>query len=153
MALKSAGILLFRRKDGRIEFFLVHPGGPFFLRKDLGAWSIPKGEFGDEHPEVAARREFYEETGMKFERDLIPLTPQKLKGGKVVHAFGAEGDFIPHKLRSNPSKFGWPEVDRGEWFDLETAKAKINPDQTPFLDELTNLLDGKELETSSPSHE
>lgn len=147
MARKSAGILLFRRKDGRVEFFLVHPGGPFWLRKDLGVWSIPKGEFKDEHPEVAARREFCEETGMKFQRDLIPLTPQKQKGGKVVHAYAAEGDFLPHKLRSNPSKFGWPEVDRGEWFDLETAKLKINPAQAAFLTELTNLLDGKELES------
>ncbi len=142
MARKSAGILLFRWKDTKLEFFLVHPGGPFWLRKDLGVWSVPKGEFDQEHPEVAARREFFEETGLKFTGDLLPLTPQKQKGGKVIHAFAAEGDFNQYKLRSNPSKFGWPEVDRGEWFDLATAKQKINPGQAAFLDELTNRLGG-----------
>jgi len=143
MARKSAGILLYRKKNSNFEFFLVHPGGPFWLKKDLGVWSIPKGEFIDEKPEVAARREFFEETGIKFPDDLMPLSPQKLKSSKVVHGFAAEGDFEAYRLRSNRTKFGWPEVDRGEWFDLETAQQKINQGQVGFILELTKKLQSK----------
>lgn len=141
MSRKSSGILLYKHsKDNGFEFFLVHPGGPFWLKKDLGAWSIPKGEFSDNYPEVAARREFFEETGVKFSGDLMPLAPQKLKSGKVVHAFAAEGDFEPYKLRSNKTKFGWPEVDRGEWFTAEVATQKIHPGQVGFIKELLDRL-------------
>ncbi|MEK7497980.1 MAG: NUDIX domain-containing protein [Patescibacteria group bacterium] len=136
MSRKSSGILLYKKKDKKLEVFLVHPGGPFWLRKDLGVWSIPKGEFNDDYPEVAARREFFEETGIKFSGDLMPLAPQKLKSGKVVYAFASEGEFEPYKLRSNKTEFGWPEVDRGEWFTSDVAVEKINPGQAGFIKEL-----------------
>jgi predicted NUDIX family NTP pyrophosphohydrolase len=143
----SAGILLVRRREHGLEVFLVHPGGPFWARKDLGAWSIPKGEIAEgEDPLAAARRELQEETGFTFDGDARPLTPLRQPSGKTVIAFAVEGDCDPAALRSNlfsmewPPKSGqhaeFPEVDRGAWFPLEEARAKILKGQAPFLDEL-----------------
>ena len=151
MAKASAGLLLYRRRGGALEVFLVHPGGPFWARKDDGAWSIPKGEFGaDEDPLDAARREFEEETGFRAEAAGVPLTPQRQAGGKTVHAWAAEGDCDPAAIRSNTFVIEWPprsgrmqafpEVDRAAWFDLATARLKINRGQAPFLDELQRRL-------------
>jgi predicted NUDIX family NTP pyrophosphohydrolase len=144
---KSAGILAYRFKDNSLQCFLVHPGGPFFVRKDEGVWSIPKGEFTvEEPPLLAAQREFFEETGVKINGDFIELKPVKLKSGKVVYAFGIETDFDASKIMSNEFTMEWPvksgkfksfpEVDRGEWFELDVARKKISPGQVPLLDEL-----------------
>jgi predicted NUDIX family NTP pyrophosphohydrolase len=147
---QSAGVLMFRVKQSVIEFFLVHPGGPFWKNKDRGAWSIPKGEFGhDEEPLAAAIREFGEETGMQLQGNFITLSPVKQRSGKWIHAYGLEGDLDPSALRSNTFSLEWPprsgkyldvpEVDRGEWFDYETAKEKLIPGQVAILDELYTL--------------
>ena len=147
---QSAGILLYRRHQGRLQVLLVHPGGPFWARKDLGAWSIPKGEYApDEDPEHAARREFAEETGATLKTDVIPLGEVTQKGGKRVLAFAAEGDFDPNDLRSNTFPLEWPprsgktidvpEVDRAAWFDLEEAGARIFEAQKPLLQKLLEL--------------
>ena len=144
MVAKSAGLLLYRHRQGASEVFLVHPGGPFWATKDAGAWSIPKGEFEPtEDPLAAARREFTEETGFEAEGDFVPLTPLKQKSGKIVHAWAVQMDCDPAHVRSNT--FTWkgrefPEVDRAGWFDLETAKTKILPGQQGFLDELVGRL-------------
>ncbi len=141
----SAGILLFQRDALRV--LLVHPGGPFWARKDMGAWSIPKGEYDDdEDAEAAARRELAEETGLVLTMDLIPLGEVKQASGKRVTAFAAEASFDVTTLVSNrfdlewPPKSGrmqrFPEVDRAEWFALDTARAKIIPAQAAFLDRL-----------------
>jgi predicted NUDIX family NTP pyrophosphohydrolase len=134
--------------DGAPEVLLVHPGGPFWARKDAGAWSIPKGEHGDdEDPREAARREFEEETGTALAPgELADLGTVKLKSGKLVAAFAVEGDLDPERIRSNTFELEWPprsgrtqtfpEVDRAGWFDLEAAREKLNPAQTPFLDRL-----------------
>lgn len=151
MTVKSAGILLYRIKDGRPEFFLVHPGGPFWAKKDLGAWSIPKGEFNeDEQPLDAAIREFSEETGQQIKGNFISLTPVKLKSGKIIHAYALEHDFDPSTLRSNTFTLEWPpksgkerefpETDRGEWFDLATSKIKLNSSQVNLVEELADLV-------------
>jgi predicted NUDIX family NTP pyrophosphohydrolase len=134
--------------DGAPEVLLVHPGGPFWARKDAGAWSIPKGEHGDdEDPREAARREFEEETGTALAPgELADLGTVTLKSGKLVAAFAVEGDLDPEGIRSNTFELEWPprsgrtqtfpEVDRAGWFDLEAAREKLNPAQTPFLDRL-----------------
>ena len=143
----SAGIVLYRRRDERLEVFLVHPGGPFWAKKDLGAWSIPKGEIGEsEEPAAAAIREFFEETGFPLEGELCALKPLRQPSGKTVIAFAVEGDCDAAQLRSNlfsmewPPKSGkraeFPEVDRGGWFTVEEARQKILKGQAPFLDEL-----------------
>lgn len=144
---KSAGLLLFRLKNENIEFFLVHPGGPFFSKKDIGVWTIPKGE-ADENEDMfeAAKREFFEETGVKPEGDFIELTPIRQKNGKNVYAWGFEGNIDADKLTSNTFTIEWPpksgrnvsfpEIDKGTWFDLPTAKEKIIPEQVPLIDEL-----------------
>lgn len=150
MAARSAGILMFRKKE-RLEVLLAHPGGPFFARKDLGAWSIPKGEYDDsEDPLLAAKREFAEEIGLAVEGDFIPLTGIKQKGGKEVIAWAVEGNIDAAKVSSNTFELEWPphsgriqefpEVDRAEWFDLATARAKINERQQSLLDELEALV-------------
>lgn len=147
----SAGLLLYRRRDGALEVFLVHPGGPFWARKDAGAWSIPKGEIDPtEEPLAAARREFREETGLPAEGHFRPLAPITQAGGKVVQAWAVEGDLDPAALQSNTFDIEWPprsgrrqsfpEVDRAAWFPLEVARQKINPAQVALLDELAATL-------------
>jgi predicted NUDIX family NTP pyrophosphohydrolase len=143
----SGGLLLYRAVDGTLQVLLVHPGGPFWRNKDEGAWSIPKGEIADGEDLLdAARREFEEETGCKPAGRFIPLKPVKQKSGKVVHAWAIEGDLDPDAIKSNTFTMEWPpksgkqaafpEVDRAAFFDLKTAKEKINPAQAAFLEEL-----------------
>ena len=147
MPRKSAGILLYRHGATGIEALLVHPGGPFWAKKDLGAWSIPKGEYDDdEDPEAAARREFLEEIGIEAEGKLTPLGEVKQKAGKLVTAFALEGDVDPSAIRSNTMKLQWPprsgrwinvpEIDRAGWFTLAEAREKILAGQVPLLDRL-----------------
>jgi predicted NUDIX family NTP pyrophosphohydrolase len=149
---QSAGILLYRNINNQLEVFLVHPGGPFFKNKDEGAWSIPKGEFlPDEDPLLAAKREFFEETGLQLMDDeTIKLTPIKQKSGKTVYAWAIAGDIDPADLISNLFEIEWPprsgkkasfaEIDRGDWFTVEVAKTKINPAQAALITELQSLL-------------
>jgi predicted NUDIX family NTP pyrophosphohydrolase len=143
----SAGIVVYRRRPSGLEFLLIHPGGPFWAKKDDGAWSIPKGEHGDdEDPRVVARRELGEETGLRVNGELIPLQPIRQRGGKVVAAWGCEAEWDPVELRSNTFRMEWPprsgkmgefpEVDRAAWFTLEQARTKLNPAQLPLLAEL-----------------
>jgi predicted NUDIX family NTP pyrophosphohydrolase len=153
----SAGILLFRRNGGEAEFLLVHPGGPFWARKDAGAWSIPKGQIeAEEEPRACAIRELEEELGPAPELDpeqLIELGSIKQKAGKVVDAWAAEADFDPATLASNTFSMEWPprsgneqefpEVDRADWFDLATAREKILPAQAELLDRLVEHLNGR----------
>lgn len=151
----SAGVLLYRFRDGRAEVLLVHPGGPFWQRKDEGAWSLPKGEFDEgEAPEAAARREFEEETGIALEARLTALTPTRQRSGKIVHPFAGEADIDASAIRSNLFPMEWPpgsgrtqqfpEVDRAEWFDFAAAARKINPGQQPILDELARRLESRD---------
>ena len=143
----SAGILLYRIKNKKPEVFLCHPGGPFYKKKDDGVWSIPKGEFGDaEEPMAAAKREFEEETGQKIEGHLIPLKPIRYKDGrKIVYAWAVEGEIDIEKIRSNLFQLEWPpksgkyidvpEVDKGGWFDIASARQKILPTLASLLDD------------------
>ena len=142
---------MYRYRNGVLQVFLVHPGGPLWAGKDEGAWSIPKGLIDrDEDPLSAARREFEEETGLKAHGKFIPLTEVKLKSGKVIHAWAFEGDCDPDQIRSNLFSMQWPphsgrqqefpEVDRAGWFDMEDAKKKLNPGQTALLEELKAVL-------------
>lgn len=144
MPKQSAGLLLYRRNGDGIEVFLVHPGGPFWSKKDLGAWSIPKGEYkDDEEPLTAAKREFLEETGFTVEGVFVPLGSIRQTGGKVVSVWALEGDCDPEKLVSNFCQMEWPprsgrmieipEVDRGGWFSLAEAHTRILPSQSPML--------------------
>jgi predicted NUDIX family NTP pyrophosphohydrolase len=149
MPKRSAGILMYRRPDARLELLLVHPGGPFWARKDLGAWSIPKGEFDEgEDPLDAARREFEEELGSAPPSSaLVPLGSVRQKNRKEVLAWAAEGDLDPSTVRSNTFTIEWPprsgreasfpEIDRAEWFPVELAREKLNPAQAEFLDRLS----------------
>jgi len=153
-AKRSAGILLFRQIGSEPEFLLVHPGGPFWAKKDAGAWSIPKGQIeDDEEPRACAIRELEEELGKAPELDaaqLIELGSIKQRAGKVVEAWAAEADFDPASLASNTFEMEWPprsgrqeefpEVDRAGWFDLEKAREKILPAQAEFLDRLLEQL-------------
>lgn len=150
MAKQSAGILLYRTDKKGTEFFLVHPGGPFWSKKDLNSWSIPKGELDqDEDPFEAAKREFEEETGARINGKFISLTPVKQKSGKIVHCFACEGDIDPSSFRSNIFEMEWPpksgkkqsfpEVDRAEWFGTEMALKKIIEAQGAFILELLSL--------------
>ncbi len=139
----SAGLLLYRDHHGVLEVFLVHPGGPFWVHKDEGAWSIPKGEFTSaEDPLDAARREFTEETSLTATGDFVPLKPLKQPSGKVVHAWAVKGDADPARVRSNSFVFKgreYPEVDRAAWFGLAEARTKILRGQLGFLAELERL--------------
>ena len=150
MGKQSAGILLYRIIDSELQVFLVHPGGPFFKNKDDGSWSISKGEFLEiEDPLEAAKREFEEETGLGINGKFIPLTPIKQKGGKSVQAWALEGDIDHLSIKSNSFEIEWPprsgrqqsfpEVDRAGWFDIGTAKIKINTAQAALITELTDL--------------
>lgn len=150
MAKESAGLLLYRRGRREIEVLLVHPGGPFWARKDLGAWSIPKGEIEPgEDPLEAARREFREETGQEPPTCVRPLGSVRQPGGKIVHAWAAEADLDPGRLRGGRFVLEWPpgsggqrefpEIDRAEWFPLAEARAKILKGQLAFLNALWNL--------------
>ena len=147
----SAGLLMYRIEDGRIEILLAHPGGPFFANKDEGSWSIPKGEpDADEDLLLAAQREFEEETGVKPVGPFIPLEPIKQKGGKIVHAWAFEGDCDATAVKSNTFTMEWPpksgkqqefpEIDRGKFFDLATARKKIKAGQEAFIDELDAIV-------------
>ncbi len=150
----SAGLLLYRRKNNVDEVFLVHPGGPLWTHKDFGAWSIPKGLVDkDEELLEAAKREFAEETGLSATGPFLPLTPVKLKSGKIVYAWAVEGDCDPGKMKSNTFTMEWPprsgkqqafpEADRAAWFALDEAKQRITPGQTALLEELRHILKGK----------
>jgi len=141
----SAGLLLFRRRKGTLEVFLVHPGGPFWAKKDLGAWSIPKGEYAEGELSLeAAKREFREETGFPADGDPVELGTIKQAGGKLVSVWAMEGDCDPAKLVSNTCLIEWPprsgrkmeipEVDRGDWFGIEAAQERILKGQLPALD-------------------
>ena len=150
MPKRSAGLLLYRRSNG-LEVFLVHPGGPFWARKDRGAWSIPKGEYGpDEEPLAAAQREFAEETGQAVTGQFMELGTVRQPGGKFVSAWALEGDIDPAALVSNTCTIEWPprsgkkieipEVDRGAWFPLPSAHEKILAGQRPLLGALARQL-------------
>ncbi len=147
----SAGLLLYRRREDGPEVFLVHPGGPFWSNKDAGAWSIPKGEpEAGEDLLIAARRKMAEETGFAPPGPFVPLEPRRQKAGKLVHAWAVEGDCDPALLQSNVIEIEWPprsgrrlavpEADRGAWFGLSAARAKINSAQIGFLDQLEAML-------------
>ena len=151
-AKQSAGLLLYRLHNKVPEVLLVHPGGPFWRKKDTGAWSIPKGEFTDDEDAFdAARREFLEETGMEVSGKYLPLTPIKQKGHKQVYAWALEADIDADKIKSNYFEIEWPpssgkkqqfpEIDKAAWFGITQAKEKINPSQAALLDELIRKLE------------
>jgi predicted NUDIX family NTP pyrophosphohydrolase len=155
---QAAGLLMYRRRQGSIEVLLIHPGGPFWTNKDLGAWSIPKGEYPpQEDPLSAATREFQEETGFpvpaRSEYEFTPLTSIKQPGGKLVHAWAFEGDANPAQVKSNSFEQEWPprsgrrqtfpEVDKAGWFTLEEARRRISKGQVPLIEELERLLTTK----------
>src|SRR5512135_1267787 len=146
----SAGILLYKRKDGDLRVFLVHPGGPFFAKKDAGAWSVPKGEIDEgEDPLAAAKREFEEETGCRPEGEFISLSEVMQKSGKIVRAWAVEGDCDAQTIRSNTFTLEWPprsgrrqefpEVDRAGWFAIPVALEKILSGQRELVVELARI--------------
>lgn len=160
----SAGILMYRWPENREsgpEILLVHPGGPLWRNKDLGAWMIPKGEIDEEDgdPLAVAVREFAEETGLAPEGPFAELAPIKQKGGKRVLAWACEGDLDPEAIESNAFTMEWPpgsgkmaefpEVDRAAWFDLEEAKTRILPSQLPLVEELEGVLAGDQVRDDS----
>jgi predicted NUDIX family NTP pyrophosphohydrolase len=150
---RSAGILLYRRRDDRLEVLLVHPGGPLWARRDAGVWSIPKGEYGDdEDPLAAARREFAEELGTPApDGDALELGEIRQKSGKRVRAWALAGDLDAEQIRSNTFAMQWPprsgrtqefpEVDRAQWFGFDEAREKLNPAQVELLDRLSDILE------------
>jgi predicted NUDIX family NTP pyrophosphohydrolase len=151
---KSAGLLLFRPGQAGLEVLLVHPGGPFWSRRDDGAWSIPKGEVGDNEDALdAAKREFAEEMGAAVDGDCIRLTPLRQPSGKVVYGWAVQCDFDASAITSNSFSMEWPpksgrfqdypEIDRADWFTVETAGRKILSGQAAFLDELQKMLEGE----------
>ncbi len=154
MAKKSAGLLLYHFDTAVLKVLLLHPGGPFFAKKDAGVWSIPKGEYEDgEDALEAAKRELKEETGNTISSAaFVPLTPVKLKSGKIVQAWAVEARFEPAFISSNLFEMEWPpksgkkqqfyETDKGDWFTIEEAKVKINPGQIPLLEELVIKVSG-----------
>ena len=149
----SAGLLMYRIKEGELQVLLAHPGGPYFVKKDEAAWTIPKGEpDGDEDLLLAAQREFKEETGLVAAGPFVPLRPIKQMGGKVVHAWAFAGDCDPATLASNTFAMEWPpksgkrqefpEIDRAEWFDLAAAQKKIKAGQEGLIEELAVIVQG-----------
>jgi len=151
----SVGLLMYRTRANKVEFLLVHPGGPFWRNKDAGAWTIPKGEIEpSEEALAAAKREFEEELGVKPAGLFIELAPIRQKGGKIIHAWAFEGEADPDRINSNVFSMEWPphsgrlqefpEVDRAAWFDLETAKSKINPAQIALLEEAQQKAERKQ---------
>ncbi len=151
MPKQSAGLLLYRRGAAGLEVLLAHPGGPFWAKKDLGAWSIPKGEFlEDEAPLSAARREFAEEIGTRIEGEALALTPLKQPSRKLIHAFAIEHDLNVERITSNLFEMEWPpksgkkaafpEVDRAGWFGIEEARKRTPPAHAPILVELVRRL-------------
>jgi predicted NUDIX family NTP pyrophosphohydrolase len=152
MKKRSAGLLMYRHNGGTLEVLLAHPGGPFWAKKDLGAWSIPKGEYDDtEAPLAAAQREFLEETGFTGVAPFIALGELKQPSGKVVTAWAFAGNCDPAAMTSNTFEMEWPpksgkrqtfpEVDRVAWFDTEEARRRINQGQREFIEALQRLLD------------
>ena len=155
MAKNSAGILMYRRRQGIVEVLLAHMGGPYWAKKDLGAWSIPKGEYSPgEDPLAAARREFEEETGISVSGEFTALIPIKQSGGKIVQIWALEGDCDASSIRSNTFMMEWPprsgrqqsfpEIDRAEWFTLDIAKEKVTKGQRGFIEQLGRLLQEKD---------
>jgi predicted NUDIX family NTP pyrophosphohydrolase len=151
MGKKAAGILLYRKRGSSLEVFLIHPGGPFWAKKDENSWSIPKGEFlENEDPLTAAKREFKEETGFSVEGPFVSIGSIKQSSGKVVQAWACEGDLDASAIQSNSFRLEWPprsgkfqdfpEADRAEWFSLIMARKKILKVQMPFLEKLERLL-------------
>ncbi|WP_443946129.1 NUDIX domain-containing protein [Pedobacter sp. AW1-32] len=147
---RSAGILLFKKVNGQIAFFLVHPGGPFFARKNEGFWTVPKGEIDDQElPLLAARREFAEETGVEINGDFFELKPIVQKGGKKVFCWALQADLDAANIKSNTFQIEWPprsgknqifpEIDQAEWFKYADAKKYINERQIDFLDQVMNV--------------
>ena len=152
MTVHSGGILLFRRLAGRLQVMLVHPGGPYWENKDEGVWSIPKGQFEEsEGPLEAARREFAEETGFDAEGEFIELGELVQPSKKIVHAWALEDDLDTTRIRSNTFTLEWPpnsgcfkdypEIDRGQWFDIADARTKITKGQLGFINRLSERLD------------
>jgi len=153
MAKESAGLLVYRKRQGHFEFLLVHPGGPLWKNKDMGAWTIPKGEIQPgEDPLQAARREFHEELGFNLEGDFVELTPIRQKAGKLVRAWAIEADLNFANAKSNTFSLEWPprsgkwqefpEVDRALFYAIDPAREKINPAQVPLLEQLERKLKG-----------
>ena len=151
MGKKAAGILLYRKKGSSLEVFLIHPGGPFWSKKDESAWSIPKGEFlENEDPLTAAKREFQEETGFSVEGPFVSIGSVKQSSGKVVQAWACEGDVDASAIQSNTFQLEWPphsgkyqdfpEADRAEWFPIDVARQKILKVQLPFLQNLERVV-------------
>jgi predicted NUDIX family NTP pyrophosphohydrolase len=154
MAKKTAGILLYRFRSTEPEVFLIHPGGPFWAKKDNGAWSIPKGELEEQEDALnAAKREFQEETGFAPEGNFIPLRPLKQRSGKLVYAWAVNGDCDAESIKSNTFSMEWPprsgkqqafpEADRAAWFSLDVAREKILPAQIAFIEELERILESE----------
>ena len=151
MGKTSAGLLMYRRGNGTVEVLLVHPGGPYWSKKDCGAWSIPKGEYSaDEDPLSSAKREFTEETGLRPGNAFIELVPIAQAGGKIVRAWAFEGDADPAAIVSNTFSMEWPprsgrqqtfpEIDRAAWFSIDEAKDRILKGQVPLLEDLQRRL-------------
>jgi predicted NUDIX family NTP pyrophosphohydrolase len=151
MTKKSAGLDLYRFKDSQLEVFLVHPGGPFWSKKNEGAWSIPKGEYEEgEDPFEVAKREFKEETGFEADGDFISLSPLKQPSRKIIIAWALEGDCDADKIKSNTFMIEWPprsgkyakfpEVDRAGWFSISVAKRKLLKGKVRFIEQLHEKL-------------
>jgi predicted NUDIX family NTP pyrophosphohydrolase len=156
----TAGLLLYRRR-GDLEVFLVHPGGPFWAKKDMGAWSLPKGEFEEgEKPLQTAKREFTEETGFPIDGQFRQLDPLRQRGGKIIQAWAIEADCDPSQIRSNSFAMEWPpksgrmqnfpEVDRAAWFPIPEAQKRILAGQAGFIDQLLSLLRRESQNESEP---
>ena len=159
---KSAGLVLYRLHQNYLEVFLVHPGGPYWKGREEGAWSIPKGEFGEkEDPLDTAIREFREETGQEVNGEFLELGKVQQKGGKLVWAWAVEGDIEADNIRSNTFRQEWPyksgkwitvpEVDKGGWFSVEEAKIKMNPAQLEFIARLVEILKKEDSGNAEPA--